>query len=144
MSNFQYVFMGLLLVAMLPAVYAIARGWMQTPEPKVQRRAAIAMLISAIGVGVAVLAGGIGQLIEGKLLLAVASGLCLALLVIAVLISRTHLRAARHLVNTGERLELTEAEERRNHLWMRIMLGLAVVIVALFVVGIVTGLMGVL
>ena len=142
MSTYQNVVMGLLVVALLPAVYAISRGWMQTPEPKVQRRGAIAMLISVIGAGIALLAGGIGQLIEGRFVLAAASGLCVALLVLSGFISRVHIRAAQHLVATGERLEFTPAEERAQRIRLRVMLGMIAVILVLFVIGLVTSFMG--
>lgn len=142
MSTYQNVFMGLLLVALLPAVFAITRGWTRTPEPKAQRRGAIAMLISVIGASIALFAGGFVQLIEGRFLLAIASGLCVALLVLSGFISRMHIRAAQHLVTTGERLEFTPAEERARSIRLRVMWGLIVAILVLFIAGMVTGLMG--
>jgi hypothetical protein len=44
MIAFVYVFMGLMLVSLLPALYAVTHGMALFPQPQVQRRAAIAIV----------------------------------------------------------------------------------------------------
>ena len=137
MSGLQELRTWLMIVALPPALYAIVRGWTRTPDPKLQRRTVIAMLISVIGLAIAIVIGGVGQVLDGEPVWAVISALSLVLLILAAAISRTSLRAAQHLVRTGERLEFTEAEQRRTRVQVRILLALgiglfAVVIVAMF------------
>lgn len=134
MSVLQEVRTWLMIVALLPALYAIMRGWTRTPDPKFQRRSAIAMVVSVIGIAIAIVIGGIGQVLDGDVVWAVISGLTLGLLVLAVVIAGTHLRAARHLVRTGERLEFTEAEERRMRILVRILFVLGIALFAVVIV----------
>lgn len=139
MSTFEYVFMGMMLVPLLPALYAITRGWTQSLEPKAQRRAAIAMLASVVGFVLTISVQGVGQLVRGSLLAGSLSVLCVGLLVLAAVISGSHVRAAQHLVRTGERLELTDAEERRRSIQLRVLLVLGVVVFVLVIVSFFSG-----
>lgn len=128
MTAFENVFTGLMLVSLPPGLYSVMRGALRSPAPAVQRRRAIAMLICIAGVGAAIIVLGVGQLIEGKLVMAAGSGLCIVLIALSGIIARSHWRAAQHLVSTGERLVLTRSEERRYGLLLEVVLVLAVVI----------------
>lgn len=104
-----------------------------------QRRGSIAILVSIVALGVTFLVSAIGRAIEGSYLLAGAFTLGAILMVMAGLISRTTLQISNYRVATGETLELTTDQRRRYKLLMRAMTVLVVVILALVIANIVTG-----
>lgn len=135
----QNVFMIAVIVSGIPAFYAILAGWLRSPSTTVQRRGSIAILVSIVALGVTFLVSAIGRAIEGSYLLAGAFTLGAILMVMAGLISRTTLQISNYRVATGETLELTTDQRRRYKLLMRAMTVLVVVILALVIANIVTG-----
>lgn len=69
MSVFQNALMIGMTASLIPLLYSIFAGWTRSPSAALQRRSALALVITVIAMGTTLLISGIWQAIEGSYLL---------------------------------------------------------------------------
>lgn len=113
MSVFQNALMIGMTASLIPLLYSIFAGWTRSPSAALQRRSALALVITVIAMGTTLLISGIWQAVEGSYLLVGAFALGTAAMVAGTLLTRTQLQIATHRATTGEELKLTAVDRSR-------------------------------
>lgn len=120
MSVSQNALMIGMTASLIPLLYSILAGWTQSPSAALQRRSALALVITVIAMATTLLISGIWQAVEGSYLLTGACALGTAAMIAGSQLARTQLQVTTHLATTGETLKLTAVDRKRDQrlVWM--------------------------